>query len=94
MNKRTILTALIGLNLFLAAALVLTAYPPSAAHAQLAGGAGNYVMIAGEAQNGTDVLYLFDLPNRNVHVIAPTRVGNSVKLKWRATRNLQRDLRP
>ena len=54
----------------------------------------NYVMIAGEVQAGTDVMYLFDLPNRNVHVITPVRIANGVSLQWRASRSLQRDLRP
>ena len=93
MNKRTLVTLLIGLNLFLFTALVLTAYQPSSAQAQAVGGASNYMMLTGEVQQDADVLYLFDLANRNIHVIEGRRVGVGASLIYHGGRNLAQDMR-
>lgn len=93
MSKRTLVTVLVGLNLFLLALLMLSAYSLPAARAQAAGGGANYLLLTGEAQKDTDVLYLFDLRNRNLLVIEGRRVGQGARLVLRDARNLAADLR-
>jgi hypothetical protein len=93
MNKRTLVTVLVGLNLFLVVTLIFTAYEPPAARAQAIGNAGNFVMLTGEVQESTDVVYLFDLAQRNLHVLTGRRAGVNAKLVLLASRSLARDLR-
>ena len=93
MSKRTLVTALVGLNLFLLALLMLSAYSLPAARAQAAGGGSNYILVTAEAQKDTDVLYLFDLRNRNMLVVEGRRVGQGARLVLRDARNLANDLR-
>ncbi len=93
MSKRTLVTALVGLNLFLLALLMISAYSLPAARAQAAGGGANYILLTGETQKDTDVLYLFDLRNRNMLVIEGRRAGQSARLVFRDARNLAADLR-
>ncbi len=93
MNKGTLVTLLIGINLFLLTAIVFTAFQPPAAHAQASGGAANFMMLTGEVQQSQDVLYLFDLPNRNLHVIEGRRAGQGARLVYHGGRNLNQDLR-
>ena len=92
MNKRTLATVLVGLNLFLIVALIFTAYEPPAARAQTLGVAGNFVMLAGKAESNRDVVYLLDLRNRNIHAIGADRVGARAGLRFLGTRSLVRDL--
>ncbi len=93
MNKRTLISALIGLNVVLLVLVILSAYPPSSANAQAVGGGANFVMLTGEAQADTDVLYLLDLANRNLHVLGVQRAGPRLALRWLGGRSLERDLR-
>lgn len=91
-SKRSLIVALVGLNLFLLAALILSSYSPPAAYAQRIGGAGNFVAVTAEADEAYDALYLVDLPNRTLHVYIPAR-DNAGKLEYAGSRDLQRDFR-
>lgn len=79
------------LNAGLLAALVLRASPPPAALAQGTGLAGNYVMVAGEIQDGYDALYLIDLTTRHLHAFYYDRGTNA--LRHGGYRSLERDFR-
>ena len=72
-GKRTVITALVGLNLFLAAALVINSTSLPAAYAQRAGAAGNYVAVTCRSDKDYDVLYITDLGQRKLHCFVPRR---------------------
>ena len=60
MTRRVLIVLLAGLNLFLLACLVFTAYSPPSAFAQALPRAGDYLMIAAQTEADNDVLYLID----------------------------------
>jgi hypothetical protein len=92
MNKRTGLSALICLNVVLATAIAVIAWPaPVSAHAQAAGLAGNYLAVTGEIQDQFDALYVLDVRARTIHAFTYDR-GNK-QLSYIAWRDLERDFR-
>lgn len=68
MNKTTWLAVLVCLNLILLTGLVLVGDTPRTAAAQGTGLAGNYLVVAGEIQDGFDAIYLVDLQQRALHI--------------------------
>jgi hypothetical protein len=93
MTKRAIIVLLVGVNLLLAATLILSAYRPSAAYAQAAPLGQNYLMVAGELRDGWDGLYIIDLAQRRMHVFVPNRDQNDRRLFHAGWRDLQKDFR-
>lgn len=79
MDKRTIVAVLIGLNLILGTALVLTTVTPPVAQAQVPGGlADNYLLVAGEVQDEWDAVYLIDRQARVLHGFSYDRARKSL----------------
>ncbi|MBK8267918.1 MAG: hypothetical protein IPK83_06275 [Planctomycetes bacterium] len=93
MTKRALIVLLVGLNLTLAAVLILSVGSPPAAYAQAAPLGQNYAIVAGEIRDGVDALYVLDLQVRRLHVFIPTRDQNNRQLIHVGFRDLQRDFR-
>jgi len=91
-TKRNAIVGLAVVNLVLLVGLILSISSLPAAHAQGVGRAGNFMMVAGEIQDGNDALYVFDLRNRLVHVFT-VGSGNRIELIPQYTRDLVRDFR-
>lgn len=72
-RKRTLLGALVGLNLYLLAALIFSVDLLPAAYGQRAGASTNYVAVTCRADKDYDVLYLLDLAQRRLHCFVPNR---------------------
>jgi hypothetical protein len=90
--KRTLIVALVGLNLMLLAALLLSAYSVPAAYAQRAGGSYNYAAVTCEVDQAYDVLYLLDLSERKLHAFLPDRQIQS-NMQHVGFRDLESDFR-
>ena len=92
LTKRSVVVGLVGLNLFLLAALVLGSYSLPTAYAQAAGRAGEFLCItSGVSGQDYDVLYVLDLPERKLHAFIPTiPLG---QLEYATNRDLEKDFR-
>lgn len=93
MTKQAIVVLLVGVNLLLAATLILSASHPSAAYAQVAPLGQNYVMVAAEIRDGNDALYVIDLAHRRMHVFVPNRDQTNRRLFHAGWRDLQKEFR-
>ena len=91
-SKRSIIVALVGLNLFLLAAMVLSTYSLPAAYAQRMGAGINYISVTCEADLDSDVFYLVDLASRRLHAFIPARTLDG-KLQYVGSRDLARDFK-
>ena len=91
MKKSTLLSMLVCLNMLLLTAIVLRSYSLPTAVAQGTGLAGNYVVVAGEIQDGYDAVYLIDLQSRFLHAFYYDRGTRS--LRHGGFRDLERDFR-
>jgi hypothetical protein len=92
MNKRTCIVLLVGVNLFLLAALVFSVFPGPAAYAQRVGISGNFMMVTAEIQDGYDALYLFDVADRKMYAFSIEK-GGAGRLEVRDFRDLKADFR-
>ena len=71
-TKKSVITALVGLNLFLLAILLIGSYSLPAAHAQSGGRAGDYLTVTALASGQAyDVLYVVDVPKRKMYAFVP-----------------------
>ncbi len=71
-TKRSVIALLVGLNLFLLAALVMESVPAPAAFGQAGARAGDFVCVTAKAGGQTyDVLYILDVPGRKLHALYP-----------------------
>ncbi len=93
MTKRAIIVLLVGLNLLLAATLILSAYRLPAAYAQAAPLGQNYLMVAAEIRAGVDGLYVIDLAQRRIHVFVPNRDLANRRLFHAGWRDLNKEFR-
>lgn len=92
MSKTAWLKLLVGVNLALAGALILTRIPPRPAHAQQpAALADNYLVVTGQIQSDTDALYIVDTKERTLHTFT-FRKGTR-ELEYGGFRMLERDMR-
>lgn len=91
MKKNFLVSLLVCLNMVLLTGMILASYSPPAANAQTVGLAGNYLMVAGEIQDGYDAMYLIDLRNQTLHAFYYDRGPN--KLAYGQYRDLRRDFR-
>lgn len=90
LSKRSLIVALVGLNLFLLAALVLSTYSLPSVYAQGMGAGGNFIAVTCEADLAFDLFYLVDLPKRTLHAFMPARTLDG-KLQYVGSRNLESD---
>lgn len=72
-TKRSVLGALVGLNLFLLACLLFSSYSLPTAYAQRAGAAGGMAAVTARSDAHYDILYLLDLNQRKLHCFVPNR---------------------
>ena len=91
-SKRSIIVALVGLNVFLLAALILSSYSPPAAYAQRVGGAWNYIAVSCEVDESYDAFYLVDLGARRLHAFMPSQKQDG-NLEYVGSRSLESDFR-
>jgi len=91
MNRNTIIVILVGINLFLLAGILLAISSPPVAMAQRVGGAGNYLVVTGQVQDGYDALYLIDLSQRRLHAATVNR--NNKRIEFQDMRDLSLDFR-
>jgi hypothetical protein len=91
MNKSTWLTLLVCVNLVLLTGIILVGTTPRAAQAQGIGLADNYLIVAGQIQEGFDALYVIDTAQRTLHSFY-FRKGTK-DLQWAGYRQLERDFR-
>lgn len=92
MSRHAVLVLLVGLNLLLLAALILSVYSPPPAYAQAAARSGDYILLSGRIQASHDAVYLFDLRNRLLHTFRATP-GQPTRIAPADTRELMRDFR-
>jgi hypothetical protein len=94
MTRQAVLVLLVGLNLLLLGAIVLSVYTPPAAYGQAAAGrAGDYLLVSGRIAPNHNAVYLFDLRNRLLHVFRASQ-GQPLTILPTDTRDLSRDFRP
>ena len=91
-TKRSLIVALVGVNLFLLAALLLSSYAPPAAHAQRVGGAWNYIAVSCEVDESYDAFYLVDLSQRRLHAFVPSQQQDG-SIEYVGSRSLEADFR-
>lgn len=92
MKRKNLWIALLAtLNAALLAAIVLVTWQPKAALAQGTGLSGNYIMVAGEIQDGYDVVYLIDTRQRTLHALV-YELGRN-RLMYEDMRDLEADFR-
>ena len=91
LSKRTIIVGLVGLNLFLLAALVLSSYTPPAAFAQSRGRPGDFIMSTVEIHEDYDALVIIQAPTGAMHVFVPREIKGGAALQYAITRDLNRD---
>ena len=90
-TKRSAIVALIGLNLFLLAVLLIGSYSLPSAVAQARGRAGDFVCVTVQATGQSyQVLYVLDAPRRQLHAFVPTVQR---KLAYAGFTDLKRDFR-
>ncbi len=92
LSKHSAIVALVGLNLFLLAAIILGSYSLPAAQAQSVGAGGNYIAVTCEADLSLDIIYIVDLPNRRLHYYMPARQLDGT-LTYVGYHDLERDCR-
>lgn len=96
MTRRVLIVVLAGLNLFLLACLVFTAYSPPAAFAQALPRAGDYLMVAAQTDPDNEVLYLIDSRARRMYAFRttyPRMPGAPFRFALLAQRDLTADFR-
>ncbi len=90
-TKRAVIVALVGLNLFLLAAMILSGYSLPSAYAQRAGASGNYIAATCRADDDFDVLYLLDLYGLKLNCFVPDRNIANGTVHFAGTRDLAED---
>ncbi len=84
LNKRSVIVALVGLNLFLFALLALSSYSPTMAFAQAGGRAGDFSCVTAKAAGQSyDVVYVLDRQGRKLHAFYPGAQGKFAYGKFR-----------
>jgi len=89
-SKRSIIVALVGLNLFLLIAVVSGSYSLPSALAQRRGSSGDYVAVTCRVDNDYDAIYIIDLAERALHCFIPNR-DRSGRVVYAGVRNLVAD---
>ncbi len=89
-SKRSIIAGLVGLNVFLLVAMVLSTYSLPEAFAQRAGASSNFISVTCRADNEFDVLYILDLGQRRLMCFVPDR-NLKGQMKFGGDRDLGQD---
>ncbi len=90
--KRSLIVALVGLNLAVAAALVFSFDLVPKAHADRSGRPGDFSMCTVVVKRDAACIYILDHTDRKLHCFAPTR-GKDGTLTYVQTRDLESDFR-
>ena len=75
LTKRSLVVLLIGVNLLLAAVLVIGSYSLPAAYAQTTARPGDFICVTAKTQaQAYDVFYILDVPHRKLHALYPSNI--------------------
>ncbi len=91
MKRNITISLLICVNLILFTSIVFFSYSLPEANAQSTSLANDYMVVAGEIQDGYDALYMLDGRTRLLHVFYYDR--GTRMLKYAGWRDLERDFR-
>ena len=90
-TKRSVVTALVGLNVLLLGLLLAGSLSLPTAYAQSKGGSGEFLCVTAKvAGQGYDALYLLDRSRRRLHAFYPKSV-QSRKYSYGSSRDLAAD---
>lgn len=92
LTKRSLIVALVGLNLLLAAVLIFSLNLLPVAHAARGGRPGDYAMCTVKVHEDFDVIYILDQQVRKLHCFVPS-VNHDGKLTFAQSRDLESDVR-
>ena len=92
LSKRSLIVALVGLNLILAAVLVFSMHLVPAAHAARTGRPGDFAACTVKVHEDFDVIYILDQQVRKLHCFVPA-TSKDGKLTYVQTRDLEQDVR-
>ena len=92
MTKKSILIALIGVNLALLVGLLFTTAGLPTAQAQPGGATGGYAMVTNRFSTNSDALLLLDATAQRLHLFAPHQRHDG-RLNYVNFRNLEADFR-
>lgn len=92
LTKHSLITALVGVNLVLAAALVFSFDLVPEAYADRGGRPGDFSMCTVVVKRDIGCIYILDHADRKLHCFAPTR-GKDGTLSYVQTRDLESDFR-
>lgn len=91
LTKRSLIVALVGLNLALLAALVLSLDILPRAEAAPPGRAGDFAAVTVKLHEDYDGLYVIDQTSRKLHLLVPARQEGTLEIIQ--TRDLESDFR-
>lgn len=92
LTKRTLIVALVGLNLALLAALILSLNILPVARANSAGRPGDFAACTVKIHEDYDGLYIVDQSQKKLHLLVPS-TKNDGTLTILQTRDLEADFR-
>ncbi|MBP7934475.1 MAG: hypothetical protein KA354_07475 [Phycisphaerae bacterium] len=97
MSRNTLFVVLAGANLLLLSGLILLAYSPPAAMAQVEGGGSGFAVVSAQAELRNDAVYVLDGANHLLHAWRvmpyPRTVEDPIGLIYMDSRDLARDFR-
>lgn len=91
MTKRNAIVALIGLNLFLLAALILSSYSPPEALAQGRGRPGDFAIASIQIHEDIEELAIMNVQAGQLYFFVPRETAGVPKLQYAGFRDLARD---
>ena len=91
-TKRSLIVALVGLNLILAAVLVFSRDVLPAAYANRGGRPGDFAVCTVKVHEDFDAVYVIDQQARKLHCFLPS-ASKDGKLTFVQTRDLESDIR-
>ncbi|MFH0981035.1 MAG: hypothetical protein V2A79_05800 [Planctomycetota bacterium] len=92
LSKRSLIVALVGLNLILAAVLIFSLDLVPAAYAQRGGRPGDFGVCTVKVHKDWDTIYILDHQVRKLHCFIPAK-SNDGKMTFVQTRDLESDIR-
>lgn len=93
-GKRSLVVLLVGLNLMLLAALLISSYSLPAAYAQGRGRSGDFVAVTAQALGQSyDVLYVLDVPERQLYAFYPQNTTTK-QLRWTPPVDMKKAFEP
>ncbi len=92
LTKRSLIVALVGVNLILAAILIFSRDALPAAYANGGGRPGDFAVCTVKVHDNFDVVYVLDQQVRRLYCFVPSK-GSDGKLICVQTRDLESDIR-